>query len=92
MLLVVYMRVVDWHVLDSRHLGLRDTQCTGQCAKVLPCCVAELGPGGDMPARSAALGGSDAAKGASLGGVMEGAQALSSLPMRIVDRGVERLG
>ncbi len=61
-----------------------------RCADAVLCYAAELGPG-DKPARAAAVG-SDAAKGASLGAVMEGAQALSSLPMRIVDRGVEKLG
>ncbi len=67
-------------------------KASGRCAEVLPYCAAELGPASDKPARAAAVGGSDAVKGASLGAVMEGAQALSSLPMRIVDRGVERLG
>ena len=86
------MRAADGHVSGSAATGLHGAHGTGRRAEVLPCHAAELGLGSDKSARRAALAGSDGAEGASLGGVTAGAQALSSLPMRIVDRGVERLG
>ena len=59
----------------------------GGCFPV--CCAGELGPGSSKPhGRDLAHGDPEGADRIGIGGAMDGAL---SLPMRIVDRGVERL-
>ena len=60
-----------------------------ECTVSPSCCRAvELGRAGDKPAQNP-----DAGERPSVAGAVDGAaHALASLPMRIVDRGVERLG